>query len=214
MTTTMSALNSPSIRHAEFVKLNVSGTNYYFCNAAGPITVSGMTFDAFGSFLQLSTIQQDIKSTSADLTVGLSGLDPDNIALMLSSDIKGSIIEVWRGFINSSNQIITTPTTQFFKRYQGVVNSISISEEFNNELRSRLATCNMNCSSYRQILQNRIAGVRTNPSNWKAIHPNDVSMDRVPKIVATYFDFGKAPKRGSVSTDTTITSSVDESGGS
>lgn len=209
----MTALNSSSIRHAEFVKLDVDGVYYYFCNAAGPITVSGMTFDAFGSFLQLSTIQQDIKSTSADLSVGLSGLDPDNISLMLSSDIKGSIIEVWRGFLNSDNQIITSPTTQFFKRYQGIVNSISISEDFNNELRSRTATCIMNCSSYRQILQNRISGVRTNSTNWKAIYPNDTSMDRVAKIVATYFDFGKAPKRGSVSTDSAITASIDESGG-
>lgn len=213
MTTTMTALNSPSIRHSEFVKLNVDGTSYYFCNAGGPITINGMTFDAFGSFLQLSTIQQDIKSTSADLSVSLSGLDPDNISLMLSSDIKGSIIEVWRGFLNSNNQIITSPTTQFFKRYQGVVNSISISEDFNNEARTRVATCTMNCSSYRQILQNRISGVRTNSTNWRAVHAGDSSMDRVAKIVATYFDFGKKPSRGSVSTDTTITASIDESGG-
>lgn len=209
----MTALNSPSIRHSEFVKLNVNGQNYYFCNAAGPITVSGMTFDAFGSFLQISTIQQDIKSTSADLSVSLSGLDPENISLMLSSDIKGSMIEVWRGFLNSDNQIITSPSTQFFKRYQGLVNSVSISEDFNSQARERTATCIMNCSSYRQVLENRIAGIRTNSTNWRSIYPNDSSMDRVAKIVATYFDFGKAPKRGSVSTDATITPSVDESAG-
>ena len=209
----MTALDSPSIRHAEFVRLDVDGVYYYFCNAAGPITVDGMTFDAFGSFLQLSSIQQDIKSTSSDLSVGLSGLDPSNISLILSSNIKGSIVEVWRGFLDSNNQIINSPTTQFFKRYQGIVNSVSIEEEFNSELRSRLATCIINCSSYRNILQNRISGVRTNSTNWRVRYPNDSSMDRVAKIVATYFDFGKKPKRGSVSTDSAITPSVDESGG-
>lgn len=213
MSTTMNALNSSSIRHAEFIRLNVNGTYYTYCNAAGPITVNGITFEGFGSFLQLGAIQQDIKSTSYDLTVGISGLDPSNIALILSSDIKGSIIEVWRGFLNSNNQIITSPTQQFFKRYQGIINNVSIQEQFDSEGRTRTATCIMNCASFRTILQNRISGVRTNKTSWQSLHPNDASMSRVASIVAQYFDFGKKPSRGSVSTDSTITPSIDNSSG-
>lgn len=213
MSTTMNALNSNSIRHAEFVRLNVNGTYYTYCNAAGPIVVDGITFEGFGSFLQLGAIQQDIKSTSYDLTVGISGLDPSNIALILSSDIKGSIIEVWRGFLNSNNQIITSPTQQFFKRYQGIINNVSIQEQFDSEGRTRTATCIMNCASFRTILQNRISGVRTNKTSWQSFHPSDSSMSRVASIVAQYFDFGKKPSRGSVSTDSTITPSIDNSAG-
>jgi hypothetical protein len=55
----------------------------------------------------------------------------------------------------------------------------------------------------RLVLENRNAGIRTNPTNWKAAYPNDTSMDRVPVLASTYFDFGKPPIGGSQSTATT-----------
>lgn len=213
MSTTMTALNSPQIRHAEFVRLTMPSNIYTFCNAAGSIVVDGITFSGLSSLLSISDIQRDIKSTSDDLTVSLTGIDYNNVSIILSSDIKGSIIEIWRGFLNSDNQIITSPTQQFFKRYQGIINNVGIEEKFDDKLRTRVATCTIACASFKTILENRISGVRTNTVQWKNAHPNDVSMDRVALITATYFDFGKKPSRGSVSTDTTITPSIDESGG-
>lgn len=197
MPTLMTALDSPQINHAEFIKLTLPTAVYTFCNAASPITVNGMTFDNFGSLLQLGDIQRDIKATSDDLTLSLTGIDAQNVGIILSADVKGSIVEVWRGFLDANNQIITTPTQQFFKRYQGIIASVSITENYNTQLRQRIATCTIACSSMRQILMNRIAGVKTNPSSWNFIYPNDTSMDRVPVIAATYFDFGAPPKSGS-----------------
>ena len=142
MTTAMAALNSGSIRVAEFVKLTLPTTAYTFCNAAGPIVVNGITFDGLGSLLSISEIQNDIKANSADLKISLVGIDPTNIALILSSNIKGSKIEVWRGFLDTNNQIQTISSVQqFFKRYQGIINNVSINEDFNDQLRQRTATC-------------------------------------------------------------------------
>jgi hypothetical protein len=198
MTTTMAALTSGSIRVAEFVKLTLPETAYTFCNAAGPIIVNGITFDGLGSLLSISDIQNDIKANSADLKIGLVGIDPANISLILSNDIKGSKIEVWRGFLNSNNQIQTIGITQqFFKRYQGIINSVSINEDFNEELRQRTATCMLSSASMRLVLDGRKAGIRTNPQIWKVFYPNDTSMARVPIIASTYFDFGKTPQSGS-----------------
>lgn len=199
MPTTMTALDSPQINHAEFVKLTLPTAVYTYCNAASAITVDGMTFDNLGSLLQLGDIQRDIKATSDDLTLSLTGIDAQNVGIILSADIKGSIVEVWRGFMDANNQIITTPTQQFFKRYQGIVASVSITENWNTQLRQRIATCSISCSSMRQILMNRVAGVKTNPSSWNFIYPNDTSMNRVPVIASTYFDFGAPPKSGSQS---------------
>jgi hypothetical protein len=200
MATTMVALNSSSINYADFVRITLPETTYTFCNAAAPITVDGITFDGLSGLLGFNDIQQDIKATSKDLTVSLTGIDSEYISLLLSSEIKGSVVEIWRGFLNSNNQIITTPTQQFFKRYQGIINSVSISEEFNQELRQRVATCSIACASFRLILENRLSGVRTVGSVWRDNHPNDTSMDRVQLIVSTYFDFGQKPKGGSQST--------------
>ena len=199
MPTIMTALDSPSIRHAEFIKLTMPSVVYTYTNAAAAVTVSGMTFDNLGSLLQLGDIQRDIKATSDDLTISLTGIDAQNVGMVLSADIKGSIVEVWRGFLDADNQIIQTPTQQFFKRYQGIISSVSITENYNMEIRQRIATCNVSCSSMRQILMNRVAGVKTNPSSWNFLYPNDTSMDRVPVIASTYFDFGAQPLSGSQS---------------
>ena len=205
--TTINAVNGYQINHAEFVRLTVgtAATVYTFCNAAAPITVSGITFTNLGALLNVGDVQRDIKATSDDMTISLTGIDSANIALILSSDIKGSLVEVWRGFFDSNNQIITTPTTQFFKRYQGIINSVSITEDFNSEARTRIATCSISCSSMRRILENRLSGVKTNQSNWQFIYAGDTSMNRVSEISNTFFDFGAPPKTQTQASETTVT---------
>lgn len=197
--TTMNALNSPSIRHAEFVKLSIGPLGsptavYTYCNAGGPVTVGGTTYSNLGSLLTVGDVQRDIKATSDDMTIALTGLNPSNVSIILSATIKGSIVEVWRGFLDSNNQIITTPTTQFFKRYQGIINNVSITEDYNTQMRTRIATCSISCSSMRRILENRISGIKTNQKSWQEFYPGDTSMNRVAEIQSTYFDFGAPPK--------------------
>jgi len=186
----------------------VAGNVYTFCNAASPITVSGITFTNLGSLLNIGEIKRETKATSGDLTISLTGVDGANVAVILGADIKGSLVEIWRGFFDSNNQILTTPTLQFFKRYQGYVNNYSITEDWNQELRSRIATCSLSCASFRTILQNRISGLKTNPTVWKNYYSGDTSMDRVPVIASTYFDFGQAPTPGSQS----VTSAPSDNG--
>ena len=209
--TDIAALSGPQIRHAEFVKLTVgtAATVYTFCNAAAPITVGGITFSNLGALLNVGDVQRDMRSTSDDMTIALTGINPANIALILSNDIKGSLVEVWRGFFTSNNQIITTPTTQFFKRYQGIINSVAITEDFNAEMRTRIATCSISCSSMRRVLENRLGGVKTNQSSWQFLYPGDTSMNRVATIANTYFDFGKPPQTDTQSTDTTTPALTD-----
>ena len=203
--TTINAVTGSQINHAEFVKLTVGDaeTVYTFCNAAAPITVGGITFSNLGALLGVGDVQRDIKGTSDDMTISLTGIDPANVGIILSNEIKGSLVEVWRGFFDSNNQIITTPTTQFFKRYQGIINSVSITEDFNAEARTRIATCSISCSSMRRILENRLSGVRTNQNNWQFLYPNDTSMNRVSEISNTFFDFGTPPKTKTQSSETT-----------
>lgn len=203
MATTMTALNSPSIKFAEFVRLTLPSTALTYCNAASAITVNGITFQGMGSLLSISEINRNVKSTSTDLRVGLTGIDPNNIALILSQDIKGSTLEIWRGFLDANNQIITTPTQQFFKRYQGIVNAMSIQEDYNEKAKTRVATCLVSSTSMRAVLDARIAGIKTNKQSWNYFYPNDTSMDRVAIIASTYFDFGKPPIGGGQATPDT-----------
>ena len=205
--TTINAVTGPQINHAEFVKLTVGDAHevYTFCNASAPITVDGITFSNLGALLSVGDVQRDIKGTSDDMTIALTGIDSTNVSIILGSQIKGSLVEIWRGFFDSNNQIITTPTLQFFKRYQGIISSVSITEEFNIEERVRIATCSIACSSMRRVLENRLSGVRTNKNNWQFLYPNDTSMNRVAQISNTYFDFGSPPKQQTQASETTTT---------
>jgi len=213
--TTINAVTGSQINHAEFVKLTVgnAATVYTFCNAAAPITVGGITFANLGALLSVGDVQRDIKATSDDMTIALTGIDPTNVGIILGNDIKGSLVEVWRGFFDSNNQIITTPTTQFFKRYQGIINSVSITEDFNAEARTRIATCSISCSSMRRILENRLSGVKTNQNNWQFIYAGDTSMNRVAQIANTYFDFGSPPMTQTQASETTVTMDDSSTGG-
>lgn len=210
MATTMNALNSPYIKFAEFVKLTLPDGVLTFCNAAGDIVVDGITFEGLGSYLGIGDIKRNVKATSTDLTLSLTGIDPVNIALILSKDIKGSMVEVWRGFLDDNNQIITTPSQQFFKRYQGIINQVSIQEEFNAEARQRIATCVVSSTSMRAVLDARIAGIKTNQQSWQSFYPGDPSMNRVAIIASTYFDFGKAPIGGGQATPDNASAAVNE----
>lgn len=213
--TTIYAVTGSQINHAEFVRLTVgtSETEYTFCNAGAPITVNDITFSNLGALLQVGDVQRDIKATSDDMTIQLTGIDPASIALILSNEIKGSLVEVWRGFFDSNNQIITSPTQQFFKRYQGIINSVSITEDFNSQARTRVATCSIACSSMRRVLENRMSGVRTNQNNWQFFYPNDTSMNRTSEIANTYFDFGKPPMIQTQSSETTVVADGGGGGG-
>lgn len=206
--TTIYAVNSPQIIHAEFVRLTVGTveTVYTFCNAAAPVTVNGITFSNLGALLSVGDVQRDIKGTSDDMTIQLTGIDPTNVGIILGTKIKGSLVEIWRGFLDSNNQIITSPTTQFFKRYQGIISSVSINEDFNSQARTRIATCSIACSSMRRILENRLSGIKTNQKSWQSFYSGDTSMNRVLEVANTYFDFGGKPQTQTQASETTVTS--------
>jgi hypothetical protein len=212
--TTIAAVSGSQINHAEFVKLTVgtAATVYTFCNAAAPITVGGITFANLGALLNVGDVQRDIKATSDDMTIQLTGIDPTNVGIILGNEIKGSLVEVWRGFFDTNNQIITTPTTQFFKRYQGIISSVSITEDFNTELRQRIATCSIACSSMRRILENRLSGMKTNQDAWQFVYgTSETSMNRVAQISNTFFDFGAPPMIQTQASETTVTSDYQNS---
>lgn len=204
MSTYMSALQGYSINYAEFVRLTTPDNTYTFCNAGAPITVDGIVFEDLKGLIGISEVTRNIKANSSDLKIIINGIDPEYVSLILGTIIKGSQLEVWRGFLDSNNQIITTPTQQFFKRYTGIVNNIAIDESYNIALRQRIATCAISSSSIRFILENRQAGMITNKQTWQKVYPNDTSMNRVAVIASTYFDFGKTPIGGSQAVATVL----------
>lgn len=185
------ANGKPLITNAEFVKLtifndatNISNiTIHTFSSSYQAETINGLTYSPLGGLLAVGAQQRDMRVTSADTSVSLSGIGGNNIFTVLNTRIKGSQLEILRGFYN--NNYILSNTAQ---RFTGIVTSYNISEE-RHDLED-IFTVTLNASSFKSVLENRIAGRNTNQSSWQTFNSSDTSMNRVYSIAGTTFDFG------------------------
>ena len=184
-----------NIRIADFVRLNDGVATYLFSTAPNPITVAAVDanpFTALGQLLKVGDVQRDIKSTSNETTVTLTGIDPAMLGLVLSTYIKGSKIEMWHGFFNQNGALITTGGDGgLYKFFTGIVTSFNIGENWLEEMRMYIGTVSLACSPIQLILQNRTAGRYTNNNAWQTYNPTDTSMNRVPFIETINYAFGK-----------------------
>lgn len=191
------ANNKALVNNAEFVKLtiyneygNTANSNVYtFSSSYQTETIDGQTYGPLGGLLAVGIQQRDIRVTSADTSISISGIDGNNMAIVLGTKIRGSEIEIIRGFYN--NNYILTNTAQ---RFSGIVTSYNITEERQNN--DDNFTITLNASSFKSVLENRIAGRKTNSESWKEYNPTDTSMDRIPSLADKQMDFGQTPKQG------------------
>ncbi len=207
------ANNKASINSAEFVKLTIYNdvantgdtTIYTFSSAYGYETIDGQQYSPLGGLLAVGIQQRDIRVTSADTSISLSGIPSDgsdNMAIVLGTKIRGSKIEVIRGFYDS-NYVMTSTA----HRFTGIVTSYNITEDRHDLVDN--FTITLNASSYRSVLQNRVAGRKTNGESWKVFYPTDTSMDNVYSLSDQLFDFGVKPKAGA-STQSTASASTNQ----
>jgi hypothetical protein len=186
--------NTPFINNAEFVKLtvyneygNIANTNVYtFSSAYKSEVIDGVTYTPLGGLLAVGVQNRDLRVTSADTSISLSGIDGNNIFVVLSTKIKGSEIEILRGFYNNNYVLGNT-----YNRFTGIITSYNIAEDRQQEQDNFTVT--INASSYKSVLENRIAGRKTNKTSWQEFNSTDSSMNNVYSIADQQFDFGKKP---------------------
>lgn len=203
--------NRPLVINAEFVQLKVYNDFndpedfdiYTYSSAYKYETIGGVTYSPLGGLLSVGIQQRDIRVTSADTTVAISGIDGDNLYNVLTKKIKGSELQIIRGFYNANYQLTSSAI-----RFRGIVTSWNVSEERVDD--DDNFTIAVNASSFKVVLENRIAGRRTNSQSWKAWDPLDTSMDNIPSLSGTPFDFGQKmsaqtgnPSGSSLSSQTT-----------
>lgn len=211
------------IRVADFVRITNETDVYRFSTAPTDMTIPSIDAQPFTGLSQLVNIgsaQRDIKSTANETTVTLVGIDTSMLALVLSTQIKGALIEMWHGFFDASGNLITTTSLAWlnnsgasveweniygqpllwtsstansglYKFFTGYINAFSISEQFSEEIRAYTGSITVSASSIQLILQNRTAGRFTNDNAWQFFTPGDTSMNRVNFIQNINYAFGK-----------------------
>tara|TARA_R110002126_G_scaffold176105_1_gene324722 strand:+ start:102 stop:773 length:672 start_codon:yes stop_codon:yes gene_type:complete len=191
------ANNKSLVNNAEFVKLtiyneygNTANSNVYtFSSSYKEETIDGQAYSPLGGLLAVGVQQRDIRVTSADTTIALSGVSGNNIYVVLDNKIRGSKLEITRGFYDNNYNL-----TSNAHRFTGIVTNYQITEERQDQ--DDNYTVSLMASSFKSILENRIAGRKTNSESWKEYNPTDTSMDRVPSLADRAFSFGQEPKQG------------------
>lgn len=187
--------NTNNIRIADFVRINTGTQIYRFCTAASDITVSAvdaLPFSAVGTLMRVGDVQRDIKSTSNDTSITLTGIDTSVLGFVLSNTVKGSYIQMWHGFFDTNGALITTGGSGgLYQFFSGYITSFSIQENWMEESRSFVGTVQVAASSTQLTLQNSTSGRFTNDDSWQFFNPGDTSMNRVSFIETINYQFGK-----------------------
>lgn len=173
----------------------VTTTTYYrFSTAPTAMTISAVDsqpFAGLSALVNIGDVTRDIKSTANETTITLVGLDSSLLGWALGQNIKGSKIEMWHGFFDADNNLITTGGTGgLYKFFTGYVNSFQISEQWIEEARSYTGVISVNASSIQIILQNSVSGRFTNNNSWTFFDSTDTSMARVGFIETINYAFG------------------------
>jgi hypothetical protein len=184
-----------NIRIADFIRINTGTDIYRFTTAPSNTLVSAvdsLPFSAVGTLMKVGDVQRDIKSTANETTVTLVGIDTAMLGWVLGQNVKGSQIQMWHGFYNENNELITSGGTGgLYQFFSGIVTSFTISETWMEEARGYVGTITVAASAIQLILQNRIAGRYTNNNSWQFFNNGDTSMNRVNFIQTINYAFGK-----------------------
>lgn len=152
--------------------------------------IDGEDYFGLGRLMSISETVSEIKGSTNEVQISVSGIPNVAITEIVNSRIKGSEVEIYRVIFDTvTHQVLAiagNPAGRFF----GQIDNYSISEEYDIDQRTATNVITFICSGTLDILSNSIKGRRTNPQDQKTLYPADLSMDRVPTLVGTYFDFG------------------------
>lgn len=166
---------------------------YTFSSSYTSDTIANIEYTPLGGLLAVGSQNKNLRVTSGDTSIQISGISGNNIYAVLESQgkIRGAKIEVTRGFFNN-NFVLANAVV----RFTGIVTNYSIQED-RQELEDNF-TITLDASSYKTVLENRIAGRKTNKNSWQFFDSTDSAMNNVNSLAGFTFDFGADPKSKTV----------------
>lgn len=153
-------------------------------------TINDEEYLPLGSLMSVSSSSSELRVSGGNLNISISGVPDSSIAEIVNSKIKGCPVRIYRLFTNPTTGEVIDIEGNPSGRYRGFINNFSLTEELDNDTRTATNTITLVCASSVDVLQNKIAGRKTNPSSQKKFFPSDLSMDRVPNLENATFNFG------------------------
>lgn len=164
-----------------------------FSDKRGTFLLDGEEYIGLGSLMGITSTSSEIRASSGELTITISGIPNTSIFEIVNSKIKGCPVRISRVLFDPVTGEQLDIEGNPLARFRGFVNNFSLEETWDFNTRTSSNTITLICASSIDVLSNKFAGRKTNPYSEKKYFPSDLSMDRVPTLENATFDFG-APK--------------------
>lgn len=180
-----------SVQPALFVRLDIEGYDILrFSDFNRPYILEGELYSNLGGLLNVSTSASELRATASEVSIVISGIPAGTVSEILNNNPKGSALQIKRAFFNPvTGEILPVPGNPATK-FIGIVSNYAMDEDWDFRGQQSTFTISLICSSVLSVLQNKVVGRRTNPYDQEKFYPGDNSMDRVPTVSNTSFQFG------------------------
>jgi hypothetical protein len=159
--------------------------------------------------MSVSESVSELRATSVETAIGLSGIPIEYAQGVQAVRIKGSRVEIRRVFTDplTDNPLAIAGNPIFM--FQGIVTNYGFSEQYNEFSLDSSLIINLSCSSLVDMLNTKITGRRTNQESMSQFYASDSSFNRITNLVGRPFDFG-APVTRTAQVTQPMTSTTSE----
>lgn len=166
-----------------------------------PINVTeadGFSYEyaAAGILMNVSESASELRASSLETVVGLSGIPTVYAQTVQATRLKGSRVEIRRVFLDAVSDTPLAIAGNPVFMFQGIVSNYGFSETFNEFSEDSSLVINLNCASLVDMLKSKVSGRRTNQESMTYFYPGDTSFNRVTNLIGRPFDFGAPVKSG------------------
>lgn len=168
-------LATDDIRPVHLITLGFSTpVNITDCSFSITSSVSGssVTYNASDFILGISNHTEETDITKSSVNINLSGASTTFISTVLNENVVNDNVDIFRGFLDSSNSIISDP----FLLYRGKIESFEIDESDNS------STVGLSIVSHWADFEKK-NGRKTNNTSQQRFFANDVGMDFASQTV-------------------------------
>ena len=150
-------------------------------------------YKGLGRLVSISSSRNELRNSSNEVTIAISGIPDSSIAEIMNSKLKGSQVEIFRVLINPQTGEVLNIAGNPAGRFYGLVTNFSLEETYDEVARLSTNTIGLVCTSHLGWLSQRIQGRRTNPYDQEAYFPGDKSFSKVPSLIGVTYNWGRAP---------------------
>lgn len=147
------------------------------------------TYSPMGLLLGVSEFNNELKPSTGDVTITLSGIEQQNLTGIMNyfnrtsygqNSLKGSPVTIRRVFFNPATGVALAIPGNPSIRFKGYVSNYSFSDEFNQFSSSVSTTISVSCTNIVSVLDNKINGRKTNTSDMNYWYPANTLSASIP----------------------------------